>query len=197
MKTLLIATGVLFAAAAQAAPVHYTLDPRHTTPNFEVPHIQNISMFRARFDKTTGSVTLDREAKTGALDVTIDATSVDFAVPELSKHVMTPDMLDVAKYPTITYKSTKIKFDGNGNPSEIDGDLTLHGVTKPVTLTITSFKCITNPTTKKEVCGADATGTFNRSDFGIDFGGANFDKTVKLGIQVEASPDSGAPPAAG
>jgi polyisoprenoid-binding protein YceI len=197
MKTLLTAMGVLLAAAAQAAPVHYTLDPRHTVPNFEVPHIQNISMFRARFDKTTGTVTLDREAKTGALDVTIDASSVDFAVTELSKHVMSAEMLDVAKYPTITYKATKFKFDGNGNPAEIDGDLTLHGVTKPVALTITAFKCITSPMTKKEVCGADATGTFSRADFGIDFGGNTFDKTVKLGIQVEANRDDGAPAAAG
>ena len=95
-------------------------------------------------------------------------------------------MLDVAKFPTATYKGKLAKFK-DGAPTEVQGELTLHGVTKPVTLTIRSFKCMAHPMKKKEFCGADAVATINREDFGIDWGkDFGFDMDVKLAIQVEA-----------
>jgi polyisoprenoid-binding protein YceI len=92
---------------------------------------------------------------------------------------------DAAKYPTATYKGTSVKFDG-AKPVEVMGELTLHGVTKPVTLKILSWKCFTNPMMKKEVCGSDSTATFNRADFGIDYGKAyGFNMPITLRIQAE------------
>lgn len=172
-----------FAAAAAAAPEKYTIESSHTYPSFEAPHL-GISWWRAKFEKTTGSVTLDRAAKTGTVDITIDAASVDFGHAKMNEHALGPDFFDAAKYPTATYKGT-IKFDGD-QPDEVDGQLTLHGVTKPVKLDIESFKCIQHPMLKKEVCGADAYGEFDRKDFGITkYADGDLGK-VKLEIQVEA-----------
>ena len=174
------------AAAATAAPVTYNVDPDHTHPSFEVDHFGGLSVWRGIFKKTSGKVTLDAAAKAGAVDVTIDAASIDLAHDKLNEHVSGPEILDVAKFPTATYKGTLGGFT-NGAPTTVSGDLTLHGVTKPVALKINSFKCIQHPMLKKEVCGADASGTFNRADFGVNFGQQyGFKQDVVLHIQVEA-----------
>jgi polyisoprenoid-binding protein YceI len=129
---------------------------------------------------------LDKDKGSGTVEITIAADSIDFGHEKLNEHAKSPEMFDVQKFPTATYKGTLAKFK-NGAPTEVEGELTLHGVTKPVTLTINSFKCMTHPMLKKEVCGADAAGTFNRSDFGINFGDKyGFHQEVKLEIQVEA-----------
>jgi polyisoprenoid-binding protein YceI len=174
------------AGAAAAAPATYNVDPDHTHPSFEVDHLGGVSTWRGTFKKTSGTIALDAAAKTGTVDVTIDAASIDLAHDRLNAHVIGPDMLDTAMYPTATYKGV-LKGFGNAGPSTVDGELTLHGVTKPVTLTINSFKCIPHPVIKREVCGADATGTFNRADFGVDYGQKyGFRQDVVLRIQVEA-----------
>jgi polyisoprenoid-binding protein YceI len=191
MKKTIPATlaAMLACAGARAAPVHYTLDPNHSFPSFEAPHIQAISMWRGKIDKTAGTVVLDREAKTGSVDITMQANSIDFGLPKLNEHVQSKDMLDVQTFPTITYKADKMRFNGDA-PAEIDGNLTMHGVTKPVTLHINSFKCIMHPMLKKEVCGADASAELNRSDFGIDYAvQMTGSPMVKLAIQVEAFKD--------
>jgi len=191
MKKTIPATlaAMLACAGARAAPVHYTLDPNHSFPSFEAPHIQAISMWRGKIDKTAGTVVLDREAKTGNVDITMQANSIDFGLPKLNEHVQSKDMLDVQTFPTITYKADKMRFNGDA-PAEIDGNLTMHGVTKPVTLHINSFKCIMHPMLKKEVCGADASAELNRSDFGIDYAvQMTGSPMVKLAIQVEAFKD--------
>jgi polyisoprenoid-binding protein YceI len=173
------------ATAATAAPVTYNLDPDHTHPSFEVDHFGGLSVWRGNFKKTSGKVVLDRAAKTGTVEVTIDAGSIDFAHDKLNEHVAGPEVLDVAKFPTATYRGTISGF-SNDAPTAITGNLTLHGVTKPVALTINSFKCIQHPMLKKEVCGADASGTFNRADFGVNFGQQyGFKQEVTLHIQVE------------
>jgi polyisoprenoid-binding protein YceI len=169
---------------ASAAPVTYKIDPDHTYPSFEADHM-GISVLRGKFTKTSGTVVLDRAAKTGSLDITIDAGSLDFGHDKLNTHAKSADMFDVAKYPTATYKGKSIKFSGD-TPVSVDGELTLHGVTKPVTLAINKFKCITHPMLKKEVCGADASAEFKRSDFGITFGTPFMSPDVKLAIEVEA-----------
>ncbi len=175
------------ASAAFAAPVTYNVDPDHTFPSFEADHFGGMSVWRGKFNQTSGSVVLDREAQTGTVDITIDAKSIDAGHDKLNAHLTGSDagMLDVAKFPTATYKGKLAKFK-DGAPTEVQGELTLHGVTKPVTLTIRSFKCMTHPMKKQEFCGADAAGTINRDDFGINFGKAfGFKMDVKLAIQIE------------
>lgn len=187
-KLAALALATFASTAAMAKPVQYTIDPSHTYPSFEAPHIQGISIWRGKIDKSSGTVTLDREAKTGSVDITMDPATIDFGMEKMNVHAKSPDMFDVAKYPTMTYKSNSIKFTGD-TPSEIDGELTMHGVTKPVVLKINSFKCIIHPMYKREVCGADASAELNRADFGIDYAvGLVGSPMVKLAIQVEASP---------
>src|SRR5260370_32717163 len=157
--TLLLLT--LAATSATAASTTYNVDPDHTHPSFEVDHFGGLSTWRGTFKKTTGSVELDAAAKTGTVEVIVDAASIDFAHDKLNAHVSGPEVLDVAKYPTAEYKGKFVDF-ANGAPKTISGQLTLHGVTKPVTLTINSFKCIDHPMLKKQVCVADATCDFNR-----------------------------------
>ncbi len=177
---LLIAGGSL---RALAAPESFTIDPEHTYPSLEVPHM-GISVFRGKFLKTSGKVTLDRAAQTGSVDVLIDAASVDFGHDKVNEHVRGKDFLNVASYPTITYKGA-LKFN-DGTPKSVDGQLTLLGLTKPVKLTINSFKCIEHPMLKKEYCGADAEGEFNRADFGMTFYADGELGKVHVRIQVEA-----------
>ena len=180
---LIVAAVAASSAIAYAADT-YTIDPGHTYPSFEADHM-GISVLRGKFNKTTGSITLDRAAKTGTIDIVIDANSLDFGHDKLNEHAKNADMFDVAKFPTATYKAKSIKFKGDV-PASVDGELTLHGVTKPVTLTINKFKCIDHPMLKKEVCGADASAEFKRSDFGINYGLPRMAPEVKLAIQVEA-----------
>jgi polyisoprenoid-binding protein YceI len=178
----------LLATVAIAAPVTYNVDPEHTHPSFEADHFGGMSVWRGKFNENSGTIVLDKEAKTGTVDITVDASSIDFGLDTLNTHVTSKEagMLDVAKFPTATYKGKLAKFK-DGAPTEVQGELTLHGVTKPVTLTIRSFKCMTHPMKKKEFCGADAAGTINREDFGVGWGKAfGFKMDVKLAIQVEA-----------
>jgi polyisoprenoid-binding protein YceI len=174
-----------FAACAGAAEVTYNLDPSHTYPSFEADHFGGVSVWRGKFTKNSGVVKLDRTARTGSVDVTIDTSAIDTGNVPLDKHLKTDAFFDVAKYPTATYKSTQMVFNGD-QPAEVVGDLTLHGVTKPVTLKIVSFKCYINPMLKREVCGADIAGSFDRADFGMGWGANYGFKTLtKLQIQAE------------
>ncbi len=184
LKSLIAVLLAASAASAIAAPDVYTIDSNHTYPSFEADHM-GISVWRGKYKKTSGSITLDRAAKTGAVDILIDADSIDFGHDGMTAHAKKEDIFNVAKFPTVTYKSKSITFKGD-TPASIEGELTLHGVTKPVTLLINKFKCIEHPMTKREVCGADASATFNRADFGITKGLPRFLPEVKLQIQVEA-----------
>jgi polyisoprenoid-binding protein YceI len=175
---------LLAVSAASAFAENYTIDPSHTYPSFEADHM-GISVWRGKFNKTGGKVMLDRAAKTGSVDITIDADSLDFGNAKLNEHAKSKDMFNVEKFPAITYKGKSFKFDGD-KPVAVEGDLTLLGVTKPVTLMIDKFKCIQHPMLKREVCGADATATFKRTDFGLNYATPMFAPDVKLAIQVEA-----------
>lgn len=175
----------LIAGSALAAPVTYQIDPSHTYPSFEADHMGGLSVWRGKFTKSSGTIVLDKEKSTGTVDVTVDTSSIDFGHEKLDEHAKSPEIFDVAKYPTATYKGTLAGFK-NGAPTEVKGEFTLHGVTKPLTLKIDQFLCKPNPMTKKEVCGADASGTFNRADYGVNFGDKyGFKMDVKLAIQVE------------
>ena len=171
--------------SANAASTTYSVDPDHTHPSFEVDHFGGLSIWRGTFKNTSGTVQMDAAARTGAVDIVIDTSTVDFAHDKLNEHVSSSEILDVAKYPTAEYKGKFVEF-ANGAPRTISGNLTLHGITKPVTLTINSFKCFEHPMLKKQVCGADASGTFNRADFGVNCGQQyGFKQDVLLRIQVE------------
>jgi polyisoprenoid-binding protein YceI len=179
------AAAVLLAGAAQAAPMVYRIDPSHTYPSFEADHM-GISLWRGKFNRNSGSVTLDKAAGSGSVDITIDTTSIDFGHDGMNEHASEPDYFDTARYPAATYTGRLVDF-VDGKPTRVDGTLTLRGVSKPVELKILRFKCIEHPRHKREVCGADALGTLQRDAFGIEAGKAwGFDMSVTLRIQVEA-----------
>jgi len=178
---LLAGTG----AGVRAEPVTYNFDPTHTWTTWEVRHF-GTSTYRGRFDKKEGTVTIDRAAKTGKLELTIDLASVDTGVDHLNHHLQEADFFDVEKYPTAKFVADEFRFDGD-DVSQVKGQLTLKGKTRPVTLKGTAFNCYQNPMLKREVCGGDFSATINRSDWGVSFGGPfPVGDEVRLMIEVEA-----------
>src|SRR5690606_36784338 len=135
---------VASAGATMAAPVTYDIDPDHTYPACEADQMGGLSLWRGKYNKTSGKVVLDAAAKTGEVDITVDMASVNFGHDGMNEHAKNADMFDVAKYPTATYKGTISKWNGDA-PSELDGQLTIKDVTRPVKLTVTSFLCKPNP----------------------------------------------------
>ncbi|HTY99075.1 MAG TPA: YceI family protein, partial [Rhodocyclaceae bacterium] len=143
-RALPFAVLAAFAALpAVAAPETFVIDNAHTFPRFSYSHL-GYSTQLSRFDKTSGKITFDPAAKTGAVDVVIDTRSVDTGFPLFNEHIQGEDYLDTGKYPTATFKSTAVHFDGD-KPVTVDGNLTIKGVTRPVTLTVTSFQHMTHP----------------------------------------------------
>lgn len=184
MKKQIIIATLLAASATSAIAATYNIDSSHTYPSFEADHM-GMSTWRGKFNKTSGTVTMDRAANTGALDVTIQADSIDFGFEKMNAHAKNADMFNVEKFPTITYKSNHFKFDGEQLVG-VEGELTMLGVTKPVSLKVDRFKCIMHPRYKREVCGANAIAEFKRSDFGLNYGLPAFAPEVRLAIQIEA-----------
>jgi polyisoprenoid-binding protein YceI len=187
MNTLsrLAAVALLAATAAHAAPVTYDVDPMHTYPSFEADHM-GISTWRGKFDRTSGTITMDREAGTGSLTIVVDMKSADFGLDAMNKAAKSKELFDVARYPKATFKGTLEGFT-DGAPTRAVGTLELHGKTNPVTLEIRKFKCIPHPMFKREDCGADVYATLDREQFGMDAGKAyGFSMAVDLRIQVEA-----------
>lgn len=185
-KHLLAALLALPAAAVIAAPTTYQIEPTHTYPSFEADHMGGLSVWRGKFNKTSGSVTFDKAAQQGSVDITVDIDSIDYGFDLMNTKAKSEELFDAAKYPTATYKGKLAGFK-KGVPTKVIGDLTLRGITKPVQLNILSFKCMPHPMVKREVCGADAMATFKRDDFGMAAGKDwGFKMDVTLRIQVEA-----------
>ena len=185
MKKLVLALALSsFAAAAFAAADTYVLDPAHTAPRFEYNHLGYSNQVHS-FDKTSGSITLDRAAKTASVDVSIDAKSVNTGFALFNEHIQGEDYFSTAKYPTITFKSTAVKFDGD-KPVAVEGNLTIKGVTKVVTLTVTSFQALPHPMLKKDAIGANAVTHIKRSDFNMGKNAPYVSDEVTLSISVEA-----------
>lgn len=182
----LAALVTMLSLPALATADNYTIDADHTFPSLEFSHM-GLSVWRGKFNKTTGKVTFDRAAKAGDVDIKVDVASIDFGHNKMNEHALNGDWLNAAKYPTMTYKGA-IKFHGD-TPASVDGQLNLRGVTKPVKLTINSFKCMPHPMLKKEVCGADVEGDLNRADFGMAQYTDNGMGKIHLRIQVEALKD--------
>ena len=171
---------------AVAAADSYTVDPNHTYPSLEMSHM-GLSVWRGKFNRTTGKVTLDRAAKSGSTEIEVSTASIDFGLDKMNEAASSADWLNVQKYPTMTYKGA-LKFQGDA-PAAVDGQLTLLGVTRPVALKINTFKCVPHPMLKREVCGADAEGDLDRADFGLTQYSQGGMGKIHLRIQVEAIKD--------
>lgn len=170
-KRLLLALVAAFPVLASAAPENFTLDPTHTFPGFAVEH-WGLSMVRGQFNKSSGKFSFDRAAKTGSVELRVETSSVSTGdsvkgnrPQSLDDHLRAADFFNVAEFPAMTYKSTKVNFAG-GLPASVEGNLTLLGVTKPVTLSFERFKCGSNPFSKKDRCGGNAVGKLKRSEIG-------------------------------
>ena len=187
-KLTKLAAVFAFAAAAAspalAAPETFVIDSTHTFPRFSYNHF-GYSTQVSRFNKTTGKVVLDKAAKTGAVDVEIDTKSVDTGYSTFNEHIQGEDFLNTAKFPTATFKSTKVIFEGD-KPAAVEGNLTLKGVTKPVTLKLTAFQAMPHPMLKKDAIGANATTTVKRSDFNMGKYAPNVGDEVTIDIGLEA-----------
>jgi polyisoprenoid-binding protein YceI len=185
-KSLLAACIASLSLSATAATVTYKVDPEHTYPSFEADHLGGLSTWRGKFNHSTGTITLDKAAGTGTVEIVVDMASADFGHDVLNKAMQGKEMFEADRYPQAIYKGRLADF-VEGKPTRIVGDLTLHGATRPLTLTIDTFKCMPHPLFKRELCGADALATFRRDDFGMTAGkDYGFSMDVALRIQVEA-----------
>ncbi|QPK65370.1 YceI family protein [Methylomonas sp. LL1] len=182
--TALLSLAALLSGTALAAPETYVIDADHTLPRFSYSHF-GYSTQVSRFDKTSGKIVLDRQAKTGLVEVVVDTASVNTGIPLFNEHIQGEDFLDSAKYPTMSFISNKFKFEGE-NPVAVDGTLTLKGITKPVTLTVTSFQCMPHPMLKKDACGANATAVIKRTDFNMGKYAPQVSDEITITIPVEA-----------
>jgi polyisoprenoid-binding protein YceI len=186
IRTLTFGGLAIIAMSATAAPEKFNIDSSHTYPAFEADHMGGLSLWRGKFNSTSGNITLDRAAKTGTVSVSIDTASIDFGHDKMNEHARSAEIFDVAKFPKATFNGKVSKWKGDV-PAELDGQLSMKGVTKPVKLVINSFLCKANPMNKKMTCGADASGNFNRDDFGVDYGKAfGFKMGTKILISMEA-----------
>jgi polyisoprenoid-binding protein YceI len=193
-KSLAVAVLAALPALAFANPENYTLDPTHTYPNFQVEH-WGLSMMFGRFDKTVGKFSFDRAAKTGSVELTIDTGSVTTGDNDKGnrprardEHLRAADFFNAAEFPKMTFKSTKVTFGGD-LPSAVEGNLTLLGVTKPVTLAFERFKCGQNPFNKKDRCGGNAVAKIKRSDFGMKTAIPAVGDEIALNIEFEGDKD--------
>lgn len=180
----LMPLAALLSTTVIAAPETYIIDGAHTLPRFSYSHL-GYSTQLSRFDKTTGKIVLDRQAKTGSVDVTVDTKSVNTGSDLFNEHIQGIDFLDTAHYPTMTFRSNRLKFDGD-HLTSAEGTLTLKGISKPVTLTVTSFQCMLHPMLKKDACGANATTVLKRTDFNMGKYAPHVGDEVTVTIPVEA-----------
>ena len=180
--------------AAIAAPESYTIDPLHAYPNFWVEHFE-LSEIHGRFERMTGKFALDKQAKTGSVELTIAAASISIgdsvkgSRPQArDDHLKSADFFNVVEFPQMTFKSSKVNFSGE-LPSSVEGTFTLLGVTKPLTLTFERFKCGQHPFTKKDRCGGNAVGKIKRSDFGMKYGIPAMGDEIALNVSFEGDKD--------
>ncbi len=183
-KISFFALASCFASSLFAAPETYVIESSHTFPRFEYSHLGYSTQVQ-RFNKTTGKITLDRAAGTGSVDVIIDAKSVDTGYALFDTHIQGTDFFDTATFPTITFKSDQLTFEGDKLTS-VSGDLTIKGITQKVKLNVTSFHCMPHPILKKEACGANAGTKIKRSDFAMGKHTPYVSDEVTLTIPVEA-----------
>lgn len=178
------ALATLISVPVMAEPVTYNIDDSHTFANFSYNHL-GLSQQINSFDNASGKVVLDLDAKTGEVDIVIDTKSVNTGHDGFNGHIQGEDFLDTTQFPTATFKSTKVIFEKD-EPKAIEGDLTIKGITKPVTMTITSFKAMPHPMLKKPALGANAQVDIKRSDFNADKYAPGISDEVTLAVSIEA-----------
>jgi len=183
-KTLLATLLAFGAVTAHAESATYAVDPSHTAVIFEATHF-GTSTLRGRFDRKQGSVSLDRTARSGRVELSLDIASINTGVASFNQHLQGPDEFDAANFPTATFVGDRFVFDGD-RVGEVAGTLTLHGQAHPVTLKATHFGCYLNPLFKREVCGGDFEATIQRSRWGLTYGPNYAADDVRLLVQVEA-----------
>jgi len=182
--TAIIALATGLATPALAAPETYVIDPTHTFARFSYSHF-GLSTQLSRFNQTSGTVVLDKSAKTASVDITIDTKSVDTGYATFNEHIQGPDFLDTAQYPTATFKSTKVDFAGD-KPTAVHGNLTIKGVTRPVTLKVSNYVNMPHPMLKKDAIGADASAVIKRSEFNAGKYAPNVGDDVTISVALEA-----------
>lgn len=189
MKRTLIALSLAAAmsTSAFAAMDSYTIDPQHAFPEFEVSHL-GFTTQRGRFDETSGKVRLDMAAETGSVDLTINTKSLDMGFPLWNEHLTAKGFFNVAKFPTMTYKSDKLDFDGD-KVVGADGQFTLLGVTRPLHVTVSNFHCGLNPMNRKTLCGGNVSAEIKRSDYGMTTFLPLVGDDIKINVPVEADKD--------
>jgi polyisoprenoid-binding protein YceI len=181
----LAAIAAVTMGSAQAESASYAIDPTHTFATFEISHF-GASVNRGRFDKKEGSVQIDRAAKTGKVELTIDITSINTGTEAFNKHLQSADLFDAATFPSAKFVGDKFTFNGD-KVSEVAGTLTMLGKTNPVVLKANQFACYMSPMIKREVCGGDFETTIDRTQWGMNYGVVwGFPKNVRLVVQVEA-----------
>ena len=184
LKLAAAAMACTLAASAYAAPEIFNIDSPHTITTFEIAHL-GINTMPGRFDRTTGKIVLDREAKTGSIEAEIDVNTISTGFAARDKLLKSEDYFNAEKFPTITFRATKLRFKGE-DLAGADGEMTMLGVTRPVSLELESFKCITNPANKRHICGAIAKTSIKRADFGMTRASRILGEEVKISIHVEA-----------
>ena len=188
MKLVATVVGIGAAlASALVAAQNYAIDSRHTFPVFEVKHL-GVATQRGRFNTSAGKIMLDRAGRKGSVELNIDVNSIDMGIAKWDEHMKSEDFFDAAKHPKIVFKSSNLKFDGD-KVVGAEGELTLRGVTKPVSVNVAGFACTMHPMLKKEVCGGDITAAIKRSEFGMTYGLPGIGDDIKLLVPVEALKD--------
>lgn len=185
MKPAYVAFALAFSAAPAFAADSYRFDQSHTRPAFEVNHM-GFSTQHGRFGKVDGKIVLDAANKRGSIDVIVYTASIDMGTDEWNKYMKSEEFFDAAKFPTMTFKSDKLTFEG-GRVVGADGELTLLGVTRPVTLAVANFRCGHNAMTKTPTCGADIGATIKRSDFGMTKFLPLVGDDIRIFVPVEAT----------
>jgi polyisoprenoid-binding protein YceI len=186
-RTILALFFAARAVSAQAAEESFTIDQSNTFPSFEVGHM-GFGSQSGRFNRTAGIVVMDEQKKTGKVDITIDANSVDTGIGPLDDALRKLDFLNVAQYPTLVFRSSQFRFNRDQLVG-VDGSLTMLGVTRPISLTVTHYKCGPDPASSKFVCDVDAEASFRRSDHGMTAFIPIVSDEVKLRIKVKATRD--------
>ncbi len=184
-RLMMIVLLVSFAPLSLGKPVTYVIDPNHTFPAFEADHMGGLSLWRGKINATSGEIILDKKNKTGSVSVVMEMVSIDFGHDEMNKRAK-DDMFDIEAFPQASYEGKLINFQ-DGAPTKVEGELTLHGITKNVDLEIKAFKCRLHPFKLREVCGADLRGNIMRDDFGIKYGkmlGFKMDVALRIGVEA-------------
>ena len=183
---MLVVLLLLFTPFSFGKPVTYVIDPNHTFPAFEADHMGGLSLWRGKINSTSGEIILDKKNRTGYVTVVMEMDSIDFGNDKMTKQAKSDDMFDVEEFPQAKYEGILINFQ-DGSPTKVEGELTLHGITKKVDLEIKAFKCKLHPFKLREVCGADIRGNIMRDDFGISYAkmmGFKMDVALRIGVEA-------------